>query len=57
MGMIIYSETPPYGHLVITTTLFGHPCKNCHTYSSKKALVNTANFIWPIGDSINGIPL
>ena len=55
--MIIYSETLPYGHLVITATLFGHLAKPVIHILVKKTLVNMANFIWPIGDSINGIPL
>ena len=57
MLMIIYSETLPYGHLVITATLFGHLAKTVIHILVKKTLVNMANFIWPIGDSINGIPL
>ena len=57
MLMIIYSETLPYGHLIITATLFGCLAKTAIHILVKKALVNMANFIWPIGDSINGIPL
>ena len=55
--MIIYSETLPYGHLIITATLFGRLAKTAIHILVKKTLVNMANFIWPIGDSINGIPL
>ena len=39
-----YSETPPYGHLVITATFLWPPVKNCHTFSceEKKTVVDTA---------------
>ena len=57
MLMIIYSETLPYGHLIITATLFGRLAKTAIHILVKKTLVNMANFIWPIGDSINSIPL
>ena len=57
MVMIIYSETLPYGHLTITATLFGRLAKTAIHILVKKTRVNMANFIWPIGDSINGIPL
>ena len=33
-----YSETPPYGHLVITATFFGHLAKRPYC---KNPLVNT----------------
>ena len=39
---ISYSETLPYGHLVITATFFWPPGKNHHTFSCKKTLINTA---------------
>ena len=40
MGMIIYSETPPYIHLVITTTLFGHLAKTAiHILLKKPSLI------------------
>ena len=54
-----YSETPPHGHLVITAT-FLDAWKNGHTFSCKKpslirSPLNTAKFVWPIGDRINGV--
>ena len=61
-----YSETPPYGHLGNTVTLSPSAWQNGHTFlayiSWKNPLlirppVNTANFFWPIGDRINGVPL
>ena len=57
-----YSGTPPYRHLVITATFFLAVQPNDHTFSSKTTLlirspVNTANFYWPIGDRIKGVPL
>ena len=55
--MIKCSETLPYGHLIITATLFGRLAKTAIHILVKKTLINMANFIWPIGDSINGIPL
>ena len=57
MVMIKCSETLPYGHLIITATLFGRLAKTAIHILVKKTLVNMTNFIWPIGDSINGIPL
>ena len=39
MVMIIYSETLPYGHLVITVTLFGRLAKTAiHILVKKKPL-------------------
>ena len=57
-----YSETSPYGHLVITATLFWPPGKTAIHFLVKKTLVNgvtpnTAKYFWPIGDRINGVPL
>ena len=37
---LLYGGTLPYGHLV--ATFFWLPGKNRHTFSCKKALVNTA---------------
>ena len=60
--MHCYSGTPPYDHLVITTT-FWLTSQNCQTFFCKKknkqtnTLVNTAIFFWPIGDRIIGAPL
>ena len=50
----MYSETPPYGHLVFTAFLFWAPGKTTlHFLVKKKTLVNTAKFFWPIGDRIS----
>ena len=57
MGMIVYSETTPYSHLVITATLFGHLAKTAiHILLKKPSLILPILF-GQIGDSINGIPL
>ena len=43
MLMIIYRETLPYGHLIITATLFGRLAK-----TAIHILVKKPSLIWPI---------
>ena len=56
-----YSETLPYGHLIITAT-FSATEQNSHAFSCKKpslmwSAINMAKFFCPIGVRINGVPL
>ena len=43
--------------LFITATFFGGLAKTTIHFLINKTLDNTANFSWPIGDRINGVPL
>ena len=46
-----YSETPPYRHLVIMATFFGHLTKTPGNFPLKKTVVplfSTANFFGPL---------
>ena len=43
--------------LLITATFFGGLAKTTIHFLINKTLDNTANFSWPIGDRINGVPL
>ena len=63
-----YSEIPPYGHLGNRITLLLRPLfwaawqKLPYIFLVKKPslirpTINTANFFWPIGDRIDGVPL
>ena len=58
-----YSETPAYGHPVITATFFGGVVKTAIHFRVNKTPrlygypVNTARFFWPIVDRIKGGPL
>ena len=56
MVMIIYSETLPYGHLIITATLFGRLAKTAIHILVKNPL-SYGQFYLAHCDSINGIPL
>ena len=66
-GFIVYSGTPPHGHLGNTVTsslrpLFFLAAQPDIIFLVKKPLLirsplNTASFVWPIGNQIPEVPL
>ena len=61
--IITFSGTPPYGRHVNAATSLLRPlfcgclAKAAIHFLVTKAPVNTANFFWPNGGRVNGVPL